>query len=121
LFLSALDTRIAFSCSSGAACSYKTKIAEGTGIEMAEVIPSFANRFDVIDLVRCIAPRPLLILSATGDPYSRDADVIVEEAKPEFADCEDQLQHARFDGGHELTEERSNYIVEWVSKAAGLR
>jgi cephalosporin-C deacetylase-like acetyl esterase len=57
LFHAALDTRIAFACASGAACSYRYKMAHQYGIEMAEVIPGFAARFDIADLVMCMAPR----------------------------------------------------------------
>jgi len=46
LFLAALDQRIAFSCSSGAACTYANKMKFGTGIEMAEVVPGIVNHFD---------------------------------------------------------------------------
>src|SRR5690554_618465 len=37
LFQGALDERIKFACTSGAVCSYKNKINNKTGIEMAEV------------------------------------------------------------------------------------
>jgi cephalosporin-C deacetylase-like acetyl esterase len=59
LFHSAIDDRITFACSSGAACSYRRKLASNTGIEMAEVIPGFAAHWDIEDLVRAIAPLPL--------------------------------------------------------------
>lgn len=47
IFQMALNEGIAFGCSSGAACSYKHKMRAGTGIEMAEVIPGFCNKFDI--------------------------------------------------------------------------
>jgi dienelactone hydrolase len=58
LFLAAVDDRVAFAAASGAACTYRRKMRDGTGIEMAEVIPGFAAHLDVDDLVRAIAPRP---------------------------------------------------------------
>jgi len=85
LFLAAMDQRIAFSCSSGAACTYAHKMRSGTGIEMAEVIPDIAKRFDIAEVIKCIAPRPILIVSASDDQYSKDADVIVDRAKEAFA------------------------------------
>jgi dienelactone hydrolase len=121
LFLAALDPRIAFSCSSGAACTYATKMKNGTGIEMAELIPGVAGQFDVTDLVKCIAPRRLLIVSATEDKYSNDADAIVDQAKGTFAllGAENQLKHNRYDGGHAISEHRFNDILRWLSASAG--
>ena len=36
-FLAALDERISFACASGSACSYKNRMANGVGIELASV------------------------------------------------------------------------------------
>jgi hypothetical protein len=41
LFLAALDTRVAFACTSGAVGSLRQKLASGTGLEMSLVIPGF--------------------------------------------------------------------------------
>ena len=78
LFLSALDVRISFSCASGSACTYKNRMRNGVGIEMASVIPGFIQKYDIDDLVACIAPRSLLIVSSDDDKYSKDAPDIVE-------------------------------------------
>ncbi len=117
LFHSALDERIHFACSSGAACTYEHKMANETGIEMAEVVPGFAQRFDIQDLVRSIAPRRILLVSAAQDKYSRDADVIADMARDAFAaqGVEGRLEQKRYAGGHPLTQERFDYIVEWIS------
>jgi predicted alpha/beta hydrolase len=40
LFAAALDTRLTFAVSSGAACSYAHKLARGVGLEMGLVIPA---------------------------------------------------------------------------------
>jgi len=120
LFLAALDLRIAFSCSSGAACTYANKMKSGTGIEMAEVIPEIVNRFDIADLIKCIAPRRILVVSASDDKYSRDADVIVDHAKESFANfgMEIHLKHRRYSGGHALCGDRFADIIEWITVAA---
>lgn len=80
LFLSALDERIVFSCASGSACTYENRMRNNVGIEMASVIPNFHGEYDIYDLVACIAPRRLLIVSAEDDKYSKDASYIVERA-----------------------------------------
>jgi dienelactone hydrolase len=121
LFHTALDTRIAFACASGAACSYRYKLAHQYGIEMAEVIPGFAARFDIADLVMCMAPRRVLIVSATDDAASQDADMIVAAAQTalEALGAAQLLEHVRYEGEHALTQERFDTIVQWLATAAG--
>ena len=116
LFQGALDERIKFTCSSGAVCSYKNKMKNGTGIEMAEVIPGFINNFEIEDLVKCFVKRDLLILSATEDKYSKDADEIYETAKTYFEQMgiEQRIVHKRYKGGHKLDKDRFNYIINWI-------
>jgi len=116
LFHAALDERIRFACSSGAACTYKHKMANGTGIEMAQVIPGFTEHFDIQDLVKCIAPRRVLLVSATEDKYSHDASIITNMARQAFDALEagERLEHERYDGGHAITQRRFDRIVEWV-------
>jgi dienelactone hydrolase len=120
LFHGALDQRIRFMCASGAACSYQHKMSHQVGIEMAEIIPGFATRFDIPDLVRCMAPRRVLLVSATEDKASQDADGIVKIARETFAaqGVEEYLEHARYEGEHALTQERFDTIVEWLAVRA---
>jgi len=115
LFAAALDTRIAFACSSGAACSFRHKIETGTALEMALVIPGFATRFDLDDLIRCIAPRSLLVVSSDGDPFAADATALVERARPVFVEFGGDLQHLRQGYGHALDAGRFRAIVEWLA------
>jgi dienelactone hydrolase len=119
LFEAALDERLAFAVSSGAVCSYRDKMEHGTGIEMAEVIPGFVERFDIDDVLACVAPRPMLVASADADKYSRDADVMVARATAAWGQggSSPALEHARFSGKHPLTPERFERIVDWVRKA----
>jgi len=116
LFHGALDERIRFACSSGAACSYKYKMEHQIGIEMAEVIPGFAMRYDISDLITCFAPRRILLVSATNDAFSQDADRIVPMAKDACAamGIAEHIEHKRYEGGHALTQERFDDIVNWI-------
>lgn len=120
LFLSALDERIAFSCASGSACTYENRMINNVGIEMASVIPNFHSKYDIFDLVSCIAPRRLLIVSAEDDKYSRDALYIVEKASPAYSELKalNNLHHKRYQGGHGLTKERFDFIIEWLDSNA---
>ncbi len=116
LFHAPLDARIRFAGASGSACTYRARMAAGTGIELAQVIPGFAQRFDLEDLVRCMAPRPLLLASATRDPYSQDADVIETAAREayEALAAPKALEHLRADAGHRLDAGRFRQIIEWT-------
>jgi dienelactone hydrolase len=120
LFHGALDERIRFACSSGAACSYHYKMAHQLGIEMAEVIPGFATRYDIADLVACFAPRPVLIVSATQDAASQDAGRIVQAAQEMCASIGSptHIDHKSYEGDHALTQERFDDIVHWLAKYA---
>lgn len=120
LFHGALDERIRFACSSGAACTYEYRMAHQIGIEMASVIPGFAARFDLPDLVSCFAPRPVLLVSATEDNFSMDAGRIVREAQAacKRMDIQQRIEHLRYGGGHQLTQERFDDIVDWLAVCA---
>lgn len=120
LFLSALDERIAFSCASGSACTYENRMKNNVGIEMAGVIPNFHGKYDIYDLVSCIAPRRLLVVSAEDDKYSRDASYIVEKASEAYLELGalQNLHHKRYPGGHELTKERFDFMIGWIDSNA---
>lgn len=120
LFHAPLDERVRFACSSGAACSFQYRMAHATGIEMSQVIPGFAARFDIADLVTCMAPRDLLLVSADDDKYAMDADAIAEHGREAYAKfaAADRLTHARYPGGHPLTRERFDTISQWLADRA---
>lgn len=87
---------------------------------MASVIPNFHSKNDIFNLVSCIAPRRLLIVSAEDDKYSRDANYIVEKASPAYAEHNaiNHLCHKRYQGGHGLTKERFDFIIDWINSNA---
>jgi cephalosporin-C deacetylase-like acetyl esterase len=116
LFLAALDTRVAFACTSGALCSYRHKLATGTGLEMSLVIPSFAEHYDLDDMLRCVAPRKVFVVSSEDDPQAADADDLVRNAFPTFEiqECADHLQHLRVPGPHALDQTRFQAILDWT-------
>lgn len=116
LFHGALDERIRFACASGAACTYQYKMTHHIGIEMAEVIPEFAVHFDIPDLVACFAPRRILLVSATDDKASQDAEKIVSVAQDRCASMGvvSNVAHKRYEGGHALTQERFDDMIDWL-------
>jgi dienelactone hydrolase len=122
LFLTAVDERVRFGCASGAVGSYRRKVADGTGIEMAEVIPGFAARFDIEHLLAAIAPRPFLVVSGTADRYAADAEELVGLAKQAYrsAGAEAALTHVQIAGEHALDVERFTAIVGWTTQTAAI-
>ena len=118
LFLTAVDERVRFGSASGALASYRRKMADGTGIEMAEVIPGFSSRFDLEHVLAAIAPRKFLVVSGTEDKYAADADELVELARPAYGSDGDALTHLRVAGGHALDRERFESIVDWMVESA---
>lgn len=123
LFHAALDERIAFVFASGAACSYQYRMNNQIGIEMASVIPGFAAQFEVTDLLKCIAPRPTLLVSAENDPFSQDAEELVKTLQPNNTILPPGawLEHKRYPGSHALTQERAGDILEWIGRRANLQ
>ena len=119
LFHGALDERIRFACASGAAGAYRNLMAHQIGIEMSRVIPGFTLRYDMAHLVACFSPRPLLLVSATQDPYACAAEIVAEaqEIRAEWGTepgGAPDIEHLRYAGEHELTQERFDAIVDWV-------
>lgn len=115
LFHTALEPRIAFSTASGALCSYAYKRARGLALEAALIIPGFAARWDLHHLLACIAPRPLLVVSADGDKNAQDATEVIARAPSQA-----HITHYRHRGGHALTPARFQEIVTFMVAAAAL-
>jgi pimeloyl-ACP methyl ester carboxylesterase len=120
ILLAALDERVRFACASGSACSYERRMLDRTGIELTQAIPGILNLADIDGLLGLIAPRPVLLLSATGDRYSADAPEIVQAAMGawEARGAREKLEHVRYQGAHALTPKRAEKIVSWVVEQA---
>jgi len=116
VFLAALDERVAFAAASGAACTYRRRMADRTGIELASIVPGILQVADLDDIAGLVAPRPLLLVSAPDDRYAADAEAIATAIAPRFPPG--AFEHARFDGGHALTPERFALIVDRVAERA---
>jgi dienelactone hydrolase len=108
LYHAAVDPRPAFVCISGALCSFATRIREGTGITLFETVPGLASEFEPQDVLSAIGPRPTLVVSGSGDKYSRDADAVVARV------CGDFITELRVERGHALDQARFNAIVDWL-------
>lgn len=109
LFQAALDTRVRFAVCSGALCSYACKREQDIPLELALIIPDFATRWDAHHLLACMAPRPVLIVSASADQYTWDAQAVIGRTTPN-----DHITHFRETGQHPLTAERFEQIIAFV-------
>lgn len=120
LFLSAIDERVAFACVSGAAGSYRARMANRFGIGFDQVVPGIARRLDFDTLVACIAPRPLLLTAGENDRYALDVREIAAAARPAYeqADAAQQLECEVLPGQHALTSERAELICDWTINTA---
>ena len=120
LFHAAVDDRVAFAATSGAAGTYRDKIANEIGIDRAEVIPGVLGTFDIDDLTRLICPRRLGIFAGDTDRYAHDAQAIVDTTREHYraANHGDRLHSDVATGGHALTPPRSRSITDWVIRTA---
>jgi dienelactone hydrolase len=120
LFLTAVDERIRTGCASGALASYRRKISDGTGIEMAEVIPGFTTRFDMHHVLAAIAPRHFLVVSGTDDKYAADAQEVIDATLAAIDAPGDNrtVSHLRVTGGHALDARRFEAIIDWIVQTA---
>jgi dienelactone hydrolase len=116
LLHAALDDRIAFAVVSGSACTYRDRMTHGVGVDCAQAIPGLLELGDLDEIAGLVAPRPMLLCSADDDKYSRDAPRIAEAAARAYrnAGAPEALQHDRAHGGHALTKERFDAIVDWL-------
>lgn len=111
LFQMALDPRIAYGVCSGALCSYAYKREHDIPLELALVIPGFAERWDLHHLLDCIAPRSILIVSADEDFYALDAVEVIGRAQNS-----DHISHFREGGQHALTPKRFQKIMSFLEE-----
>ena len=120
LFLAAVDDRVSTVGASGALASYRRKISDQTGIEMAEVVPGFVARFDMEHVLAVVAAsrRGVLVVSAAEDKYSVDAQEVIDAARLLIGGDLGSLTHLRFEGGHALDADRFTAIVDWVLGSA---
>ncbi|MHB9107314.1 MAG: alpha/beta hydrolase family protein [Armatimonadota bacterium] len=116
LLLSAADTRIKAACVSGFLTSYKSCFFDqahcGCGYSFG-----MARAFEMIDLAALIAPRPLLLESATEDPI-----FFVDDAKAVFAELQrlyaalgvpERVGQEVFVGEHEIS---GRVAYDWLAR-----
>lgn len=120
IFHAALDARVRFAATSGAAATYRERIDREIGIERASIVPGAMDLFDIDDLTGLVAPRPLAIFAGEEDRYACDADVVAQRTGDAYrrAGVGNRLHVAISPGGHALTERRSAAIIRWVVDTA---
>lgn len=120
LYHAAVDARLAFACLSGSLARLRRRIDEGVPIGMIEVVPGLAVSLESDDLVRALAPRPLAVVSASGDRFSHDAEAILAAARPAWPASEQAcVRGLQVDSGHPLDATRFAWIVDAAVAMAG--
>lgn len=119
-FTTAFDKRISYALASGSVVSYKYRIENNTGIEKASIIPGLIKEFEIVDFIKEIAPRKFMIVCADEDKWSKDAPEIYNIAKENYIikGAVNNLEITQYSGGHALTQERFEFIIDWISHNA---
>jgi len=116
LLLSAADTRVKVVCVSGFLCSYKSCFLDlahcGCGYSFGML-----RYFEMVDLAALIAPRPLLLESATEDPifYIDDAKKAFTELQALYASLgvPERVDQEIFVGEHEIS---GRVAYDWLAE-----
>lgn len=119
-FTTAFDKRIHYALASGSVVSYQYRIENNTGIEKASIIPGLIKEFEIADFIKEIAPRKFMIVCANEDKWSKDAPEIYRIAKDHYImkGAADNLEIKQYSGGHALTPERFEFIINWMIRHA---
>jgi dienelactone hydrolase len=120
IFQAAIDQRVAFACVSGAAGTYREKIARDIGIDLFLTVPGIARHLDIDDVLAAVAPRPLFVLAGEDDEYAADADQIVASVGTAYGEhgAPGAFRGSIYPGGHPLTQERHDAIIDWILATA---
>ncbi|MBM4083670.1 MAG: hypothetical protein FJ272_02685 [Planctomycetes bacterium] len=123
LFLAACDPRVKVACISGFLCSYGSSfLAEGhCGCGYVFGLGKYLEHEDIAAL---IAPRPLLVESATRDPIFpvEVAKQTVERLRPLYALCgvPDRIDQDVFEGKHEISGAKAfEWFGKWLASYGG--
>lgn len=120
IFQAAVDERVTFAFVSGAAGTYREKLARDIGIDLMQVVPGVARTLDVDDLLVLVAPRPLFVLAGNNDQYAVDVVPVIEATASAYARAghPGAFRSTVFDGSHGLSRERHQAIVDWLVRVA---
>ena len=104
MFVSALDERIRAVVSSGAANTFRDRVALLKGLCGAQIVPGLALQADTPDIFASIAPRPLQLQWGSRDPVmdaaAGEAAIAHIQRCYAAAGARERLSVHRFEGGH---------------------
>jgi dienelactone hydrolase len=99
----AFDERIGASVSNCGCVNYKQSFTHDTGVQAEFCLPGVLELGDVEDVLKLVAPRPLLLQATSEDKWSRGAEAMFAYARPSFP--EGKLVLGYWPGGHIFTPE----------------
>lgn len=102
LFAPAFDRRIKVSVSNCGSTTFKTMLAQDTGIQFDYIVPGFLRWGDIEDVVRLVEPCHLVILGTDDDKWSQNIEDIFEYAKSAFV--KGKLERQIYPGKHSFSE-----------------
>nr|GID87595.1 hypothetical protein Ade03nite_65190 [Actinoplanes derwentensis] len=101
LWAPAYDRRIAASVSHCGCIPFRRSYSHDTGIQAEFVLPGFAARYDLEDVIACFDQTALLISAGTTDKWSRGAEDLFAAVGRTLGN---RVELARYDAGHVFTE-----------------
>jgi dienelactone hydrolase len=112
----AWDDRIRASVSNCGCIPYRDSFAHDAGFQAELVVPGFATRFDVEDVLALAVPCRVLLIAAEDDVWSRGASEIEERLR------QGGSTHVRFHvvpGGHEFQRPERELAYRFLAEQMG--
>ncbi|MCW3815534.1 dienelactone hydrolase family protein [Micromonospora sp. DR5-3] len=100
LWAPAFDHRITASVSHCGCIPYRYSLSHDTGVQAEFVLPGFAARHDLEDVIACFGRTALLISATSDDRWSRGAAEVFDGARRVLGD---RAELAMYDAGHVFT------------------
>ena len=101
LWAPAWDRRIGVSVSNCGCVNYKNSLRHESGVQAEFCVPGIMQHGDIEDVVRLVAPTPLLIQATTEDVWSDNAQEVYDYALASFP--AGALQLRMWEGGHQFS------------------
>ncbi len=110
----AIDQRIRASVSNCGCVNYKQSFTHDAGVQMEFCLPGVLQLGDVEDVLKLVAPRPLLLQATADDKWSRGAEAMFAYAEPAFP--KGKLELGYWPGDHMFTPEMRENAYRFLDR-----
>ncbi len=114
IWTAALDHRIKAAVCNCGCIAYKHSLTKEAGVQMEFVVQGIAERLDIEDMVRLIAPNKILLSGTTEDKWCRGLQDIFAASQGTFTKGSIELNMSP--GGHEFSPEKRDYAYGFLDK-----